>query len=136
MLEHAILSCILKFIGYSKSQEKDIYLYKHSFPRSEFKTMEPSKPQKTTDGCKIFKEHSYKRGYFFITVTREELSQRTKYPQIPSKSKVKALHIKSNKLLSHSFEENIGGAGAQNSTLPMADRTLQGMRKPQDTKDE
>lgn len=45
-LEPAILSCILKFIDYSKSQRKKPICKNTTFPRSKFKTMEYSKTSK------------------------------------------------------------------------------------------
>lgn len=42
MLESATLSCILKFIDYSKSQEKKLSLYKPNLPRNKFKITESS----------------------------------------------------------------------------------------------
>lgn len=91
--------------------------------------MEYSKPQ--TQMHSKYSKHTPTKGItcFYIN---EELSQRIKYPQIPSKSKVKTLNMKSNKHLSHSLEENILG-----TVLLTAGRTLHGMRKPKDTsKDE
>lgn len=73
--------------------------------------MESSKPKKKPQMDLKYSKNTPIKGMCFKKIN-EELGQRTKYPQIPSKSKVKALNMKSNKLLSHSLEETTLGMGA------------------------